>query len=82
MTERPDDTTQDAGDGVTDEIAELVQQFKAFVSALWNSSGRRDFVLLSVGIVTVIIEIWEALANEREHRPSADAEPEHAHSEP
>lgn len=55
MTERPDDTTQDAGDGVTDEIAELVQQFKAFVSALWNSSGRRDFVLLSVGIVTVII---------------------------
>jgi hypothetical protein len=33
-------------------------------------------------IVTVIIEIWEALANEREHRPSADAEPEHAHSEP
>ena len=40
---------------MTDEIAELVLQFKAFVSALWNSSGRRDFVLLTVGIVTVII---------------------------
>lgn len=45
----------DAGDGVTDEIAELIQQFRAFVSALWNSSGRPTFVLLSVGIVTVII---------------------------
>jgi putative ATP-binding cassette transporter len=54
MTERPDDTTENA-DGVTDEIAELVQQFRAFVSALWNSSGRRDFVLLTIGIVTVII---------------------------
>jgi putative ATP-binding cassette transporter len=55
MTERPHDTSPSASDGVTDEIAELVLQFKAFVSALWNSSGRRDFVLLSVGIVTVII---------------------------
>ncbi len=45
----------DAGDGVTDEIAELIQQFRAFVAALWNSSGRPTFVLLSVGIVTVII---------------------------
>jgi putative ATP-binding cassette transporter len=55
MTERPDDTTENAGDGVTNEIAELVQQFRAFVSALWNSSGRRDFLLLTIGIVTVIV---------------------------
>ncbi|MBN9027858.1 MAG: ABC transporter ATP-binding protein/permease, partial [Rhizobiales bacterium] len=40
---------------MTDEIAELIQQFRAFVAALWNSSGRPTFVLLSVGIVTVII---------------------------
>lgn len=55
MTERPDDSRPSADDGVTDEIAELIQQFRAFVAALWNSSGRRTFVLLSVGIVTVII---------------------------
>ncbi|WEK50999.1 MAG: ABC transporter ATP-binding protein/permease [Candidatus Kaistia colombiensis] len=55
MTERPDDSNPNAGEGVTDEIAELVQQFRAFVSALWNSSGRHNFVLLTVGIVTVII---------------------------
>jgi len=55
MTERPDDSRPSADDGVTDEIAELIQQFRAFVEALWNSSGRRTFVLLSIGIVTVII---------------------------
>lgn len=55
MTERPDESSPGASDGVTDEIAELAQQFKAFISALWNSSGRRDFVLLTIGIVTVIV---------------------------
>lgn len=55
MTERPEDSSPAASDDVTDEIAELAQQFRAFVSALWNSSGRRIFVLLTVGIIVVII---------------------------
>lgn len=33
-------------------------------------------------IVTVIIEIWEALAKERERRLPVDAGPEHARLEP
>lgn len=55
MTERPDDNSPSASDGMTDEITELTQQFRAFVSALWHSPGRRIFTLLTVGIVTVIV---------------------------
>lgn len=56
MTERPDDAIPTtASNGTRDEIAELTRQFGAFVSALWNSAGRRNFILLTVSIVTVII---------------------------
>jgi putative ATP-binding cassette transporter len=56
MTERPDDAIPAVeNDGTWEEITELARQFGAFVSALWNSAGRRNFVLLTIGIVTVII---------------------------
>ncbi|MCX5494812.1 ABC transporter ATP-binding protein/permease [Kaistia dalseonensis] len=56
MTERPDDSTGEAPElDMRGEIEELIRQFTAFMSALWHSSGRSTFVLLSVGMVTVII---------------------------
>lgn len=37
------------------ELAELLRQFSGFLLALWRSSGRGTFVLLTVGIVTIIL---------------------------
>ncbi len=55
------------------ECRQCAAQCRAYLAAGLTDEQRR--------IVTVIIEIWEALADEREQRPSVDAEPENAHSE-
>ncbi len=56
MTERPDDAAeQEIEFGTRKSFAALVQQFSTFIAALWNSSGRRNFLLLTVSIIGVII---------------------------
>ncbi|WP_051231239.1 ABC transporter ATP-binding protein/permease [Kaistia adipata] len=56
MTERPDDAAESEIEfGTRESFAALVQQFSAFIAALWNSSGRRNFILLTVSIIGVII---------------------------
>ena len=52
MTERPDDAAESEIEfGTRESFAALVQQFSAFIAALWNSSGRRNFILLTVSII-------------------------------
>ena len=54
MTEQSDDKDA-AEDAPLTETAEFIRQFTDFILALWRSSGRSTFVLLSVGIITVIL---------------------------
>ncbi len=59
MTERIEPSREAPGDDTAEErpseTAELIRQFSDFVLALWRSSGRSTFILLTVGIVTVIL---------------------------
>jgi putative ATP-binding cassette transporter len=59
MTERIEPSREAPGDETAEErpseTAELIRQFSDFVLALWRSSGRSTFILLTVGIVTVIL---------------------------
>ncbi|BCP55723.1 ABC transporter [Kaistia sp. 32K] len=56
MTETPDDVAEQEPEfGTRKSFAALVQEFSAFISALWNSSGRRNFLLLTIAIIGVII---------------------------
>lgn len=59
MTERIEPNRAEPGEEVAEErpseTAELIRQFSDFVLALWRSSGRSTFILLTVGIVTVIL---------------------------
>ncbi|WP_073053149.1 ABC transporter ATP-binding protein/permease [Kaistia soli] len=54
MTEKIDEKQEPAARPLSD-TAELARQFSDFILALWRSSGRSTFVLLSVGIITVIL---------------------------
>ncbi|MBB3933845.1 putative ATP-binding cassette transporter [Kaistia hirudinis] len=44
-----------AEEGLGAEFTEFARQFKGFIGALWYSSGRRTFLLLTGGIITVIV---------------------------
>ncbi len=59
MTERIEPSREAPGDDTAEErpseTAELIRQFSDFVLALWRSSGRSTFILLTIGIVTVIL---------------------------
>jgi len=59
MTERIEPSreapVEDATGERPSETAELIRQFSDFVLALWRSSGRSTFILLTVGIVAVIL---------------------------
>jgi putative ATP-binding cassette transporter len=59
MTDRIEPSREAPGEDVAEErpseTAELIRQFSDFVLALWRSSGRSTFILLTVGIVTVIL---------------------------
>ncbi|ODT17422.1 MAG: hypothetical protein ABS35_25850 [Kaistia sp. SCN 65-12] len=56
MTERPDSAAEPEIEfGTRESFAALVKQFSAYIGALWNSSGRRNFTLLTVSIIGVII---------------------------
>ncbi|MCX5513883.1 glycosyl transferase family 1 [Kaistia algarum] len=42
-------------DGLSSEFVEFFRQFTGFIQALWHSSGRGRFILLTAAIITVIV---------------------------
>jgi putative ATP-binding cassette transporter len=54
MTDVPHDAVASKEAQNNSDFADLVAQFRAFVSALWSSPGRRNLTLLTVGIISVI----------------------------
>jgi len=54
MTDIPLDAAASSDAQSSSSFADLIVQFRAFVSALWSSPGRRNLTFLTIGIIAVI----------------------------